>query len=46
MRLNGVEIEDTFAEAFTMRAARLTVTAINENGLIMRLWLRPVLPRR
>lgn len=30
MRLNGVEIEDTFAEAFTMRAARLTVTAINE----------------
>lgn len=30
MRLNGVEIEDTFAEAFTMRAARLTVTASNE----------------
>jgi formylmethanofuran--tetrahydromethanopterin N-formyltransferase len=30
MRLNGVEIEDTFAEAFSMRAARLTVTAINE----------------
>ncbi|NLI93794.1 MAG: formylmethanofuran--tetrahydromethanopterin N-formyltransferase [Peptococcaceae bacterium] len=30
MHLNGVEIEDTFAEAFTMRAARLTVTAINE----------------
>ncbi|NLI91662.1 MAG: formylmethanofuran--tetrahydromethanopterin N-formyltransferase [Peptococcaceae bacterium] len=28
--LNGVEIEDTFAEAFTMRATRLTVTAINE----------------
>jgi len=30
MYLNGVEIEDTFAEAFSMRAARLTVTAINE----------------
>ncbi|MEL7567083.1 MAG: formylmethanofuran--tetrahydromethanopterin N-formyltransferase [Dehalobacterium sp.] len=30
MQLNGVEIEDTFAEAFTMRAARLTITAIND----------------
>ncbi|WP_214659074.1 formylmethanofuran--tetrahydromethanopterin N-formyltransferase [Candidatus Formimonas warabiya] len=30
MHLNGVEIEDTFAEAFTMRAARLTITAVNE----------------
>lgn len=30
MHLNGVEIEDTFAEAFTMRAARLTITAIND----------------
>ncbi len=30
MRLNGVEIQDTFAEAFTMRAARLRITAINE----------------
>ena len=30
MRLDGVEIEDTFAEAFTMRASRLTVTAINK----------------
>ena len=30
MRLYGVEIEDNFAEAFTMRAARLTVTAINQ----------------
>lgn len=30
MRLNGVEIEDTFAEAFTMRATRLTITAIND----------------
>jgi formylmethanofuran--tetrahydromethanopterin N-formyltransferase len=30
MRVNGVEIEDTFAEAFTMRCARLTVTGANE----------------
>lgn len=30
MRLNGVEIEETFAEAFTMRCARLTVTGANE----------------
>ncbi|MBM4465754.1 MAG: formylmethanofuran--tetrahydromethanopterin N-formyltransferase [Chloroflexi bacterium] len=30
MRINGVEIEDTFAEAFKMRAARLIITAINE----------------
>lgn len=30
MYLNGVEIEDTFAEAFSMRATRLTVTAANE----------------
>lgn len=27
LHLNGVEIEDTFAEAFTMRAARVIVTA-------------------
>ena len=27
MRINGVWIEDTFAEAFTMRAARLVITA-------------------
>jgi formylmethanofuran--tetrahydromethanopterin N-formyltransferase len=27
LELNGVEIEDTFAEAFTMRAARVIVTA-------------------
>ena len=27
LRLNGVEIEDTFAEAFKMRAARVIVTA-------------------
>jgi formylmethanofuran--tetrahydromethanopterin N-formyltransferase len=30
MYLNGVEIEETFAEAFTMRCARVTVTAVNE----------------
>ena len=29
MRVNGVEIEDTFAEAFDMWGARLIVTAIN-----------------
>ncbi len=29
MHINGVEIEDTFAEAFKMRAARLLITAIN-----------------
>ena len=30
MRISGVEIEDTFAEAFKMRAARLIITAVNE----------------
>jgi formylmethanofuran--tetrahydromethanopterin N-formyltransferase len=30
MRVNNVEIVDTFAEAFTMHAVRLTVTAANE----------------
>lgn len=29
MRINGVEVEDTFAEAFKMRAARLIITAVN-----------------
>jgi formylmethanofuran--tetrahydromethanopterin N-formyltransferase len=29
MRKNGIEIEDTFAEAFGMNAARLIITAIN-----------------
>jgi formylmethanofuran--tetrahydromethanopterin N-formyltransferase len=29
MQINGVLIEDTFAEAFTMRAARLVITAKN-----------------
>ncbi len=30
MRLNGVEIEDTFAEAFTMYGTRLTLTAVSD----------------
>lgn len=30
MHLNGVEIVDTFAEAFSMRAARVTITAYDE----------------
>lgn len=30
MHINGVEIEETFAEAFTMRCARVTITAANE----------------
>jgi formylmethanofuran--tetrahydromethanopterin N-formyltransferase len=29
MRMNGVSIEDTFAEAFPMRAARVVITAVN-----------------
>jgi formylmethanofuran--tetrahydromethanopterin N-formyltransferase len=30
MHINGVEIEDTFAEAFKMRGARLIITAVNQ----------------
>ena len=30
MHINGVEIEETFAEAFTMRCARVTITGANE----------------
>lgn len=30
MHINGVEIEDTFAEAFAMKAVRLLITGINE----------------
>jgi len=30
MRINGVEIEDTFAEAFKMWGARLVITAVNQ----------------
>jgi formylmethanofuran--tetrahydromethanopterin N-formyltransferase len=29
MKINGVEIEDTFAEAFGMRATRVIITAVN-----------------
>ncbi len=29
MKINGVEIEDTFAEAFPMKATRLIITALN-----------------
>ena len=32
MKINGVVIEDTFAEAFPMKATRLVVTALNETG--------------
>ena len=31
MHVNSVEIEDTFAEAFKMWAARLIITAVNEH---------------
>ena len=31
MNLNGVEIEDTYAEAFTMWCSRVLITAINED---------------
>jgi formylmethanofuran--tetrahydromethanopterin N-formyltransferase len=30
MQINGVEIEDTFAEAFKMRCARVIITAVNQ----------------
>lgn len=30
MRVNGIEIQDTFAEAFPMYGTRLTITAVNE----------------
>ncbi|HJU91127.1 MAG TPA: formylmethanofuran--tetrahydromethanopterin N-formyltransferase [Gemmatimonadaceae bacterium] len=30
MKIRGVEIEDTFAEAFTMRASRVVITAASE----------------
>src|SRR5271156_6350783 len=30
MKINGVEIEDTFAEAFSMRGARVVITAVNQ----------------
>jgi formylmethanofuran--tetrahydromethanopterin N-formyltransferase len=31
MKINNVEIEDTFAEAFGMKAAGIIITAVNEN---------------
>jgi len=34
MRINGVEIEDTFAEAFKMRGARLIITAVNQRWVL------------
>ena len=30
LTINSVPIEDTFAEAFPMRAARIVITAVNE----------------
>ena len=33
MRINGVRIDDTFAEAFPMKATRLIVTARNADDL-------------
>ncbi|HUV79270.1 MAG TPA: formylmethanofuran--tetrahydromethanopterin N-formyltransferase, partial [Candidatus Bathyarchaeia archaeon] len=30
MELEGVEIEDTFAEAFPIKVARVLITAVNE----------------
>ena len=30
MKINGVTIDDTFAEAFPMKATRLLITAYNE----------------
>jgi formylmethanofuran--tetrahydromethanopterin N-formyltransferase len=34
MYINGVEIEDTFAEAFKMWGARLIITAVNERWVL------------
>ena len=35
MHINSVEIEDTFAEAFKMRGARLIITAANQRWALM-----------
>jgi formylmethanofuran--tetrahydromethanopterin N-formyltransferase len=35
MNLNGVEIEDTYAEAFTMWCARVLITALNEEWTLI-----------
>ena len=29
MQINGIQIDDTFAEAFNMRATRVIITALN-----------------
>lgn len=34
MKINGVHIDDTFAEAFPMKATRLIVTALNETWVM------------
>jgi len=34
MHINGVEIEDTFAEAFKMWGARLIITAVNQHWVL------------
>ena len=34
-----IDIEDTFAEAFPMKASRLIITALNKNGLRKQLTL-------
>jgi len=34
VRINGVEIEDTFAEAFGMKAAKVIITAVNERWAV------------
>jgi formylmethanofuran:tetrahydromethanopterin formyltransferase len=36
MTNNGVVIDDTFAEAFGMRATRLVITAASARGRVMR----------
>ncbi len=35
MHINGVEIEDTFAEAFGMKAAKAVITAVNETWALI-----------
>jgi formylmethanofuran--tetrahydromethanopterin N-formyltransferase len=35
MQINGVEIEDTFAEAFGMRATRVIITAVNHQWALI-----------
>ena len=35
MELNGVEIEDTFAEAFPIKVARVVITAVSYTHLTL-----------